>query len=305
MAEVTVDPAVTFDSSGCRLAGTLVSPAGPRAAALLLSGSGRVDRDSDTRGLRLGVTRILADELARARVATLRYDKRGVGASGGDYLRAGFHEQLADARAALRRLTERMPGLPVLVVGHSEGGLHAIELAADSAVAAAVLLGTPARPGAEVLRWQAEQILDTMPRWARALLRAVRLDPLETQRRRLARIAASSRDVMRIQGVRVNARWLRELIAHDPRPTLRRITVPVLAITGAHDVQVPPADIDMMRELIPGPFEGHVVAGVNHLLRPDPHRRGPRGCRRSARDPLAPAVLELITDWVSRTVPVP
>src|SRR5690606_31700207 len=144
-----------------------------------------------------------------------------------------------------------------------------------------------------------------MPRWARALLRAVRLDPLETQRRRLARIAESSRDVMRIQGVRVNARWLRELIAHDPRPALRRITVPVLAITGAHDVQVPPADIDMMRELIPGPFEGHVVAGVNHLLRPDPHRRGPRGYRRSARDPLAPAVLELITDWVSRTVPVP
>ena len=82
---------VTFYSGGCAIAGTFTEAADPVAAALLVPG-GKSDRNSDARlpggrMLRIGVDKAIAGALAGARVCALRYDKRGVGASGGEYLR--------------------------------------------------------------------------------------------------------------------------------------------------------------------------------------------------------------------------
>jgi uncharacterized protein len=97
---------VTFYSGGCAIAGTFTEAADPVAAALLVPGGGKSDRNSDARlpegrMLRIGVDKAIAGALAGARVCALRYDKRGVGASGGEYLRAGMDDRRADARAAL------------------------------------------------------------------------------------------------------------------------------------------------------------------------------------------------------------
>jgi hypothetical protein len=80
-----------FTSDGCALAGTYIPAAAPVAAALLITGSGRTNRDSDAwlpfrQTLRSGITKAIAGALDGAQVSTLRYDKRGTGASGGDYL---------------------------------------------------------------------------------------------------------------------------------------------------------------------------------------------------------------------------
>jgi hypothetical protein len=127
---------VRFDSEGYPIAGTFTEVPAPVAAALLITGSGRIDRDSDARLhgvplLRVGVTRQVAEALNAAHVVTLRHDKRGVGGSGGDYLRAGMTENLADARAGLHWLASHAPGLPLLTVGYSEGTCHASRLAAQ------------------------------------------------------------------------------------------------------------------------------------------------------------------------------
>jgi pimeloyl-ACP methyl ester carboxylesterase len=233
-------------------------------------------------------------------VATLRYDKRGVGASGGDYLRAGMTQNLADARAALGWLAGRAAGLPLLAVGHSEGTFYAAQLAAaDPGVAGAILLSAPARPGEEVITWQMEMLAPRLPWAARAIMRVTRSDFTRTQHKRLAQIKASSGDVIRVQGVRVNARWFRDFLSYDPSVALARITVPVLAITGGHDLQVPPGDADVIGRLVRGPFEGHIVGDLSHLLRPDPDSAGPRGYRRAVREPVSPEVLKIITAWVA------
>lgn len=295
---------VTFYSGGCTLAGTFTQAAEPIAAALLITGSGRTNRDSDARlpggrTLRIGVDRAAAEALAGVRVSTLRYDKRGVGSSNGDYLGTGMAERRADARAALGWLAARAEGLPLLAVGHSEGAFYAAELAADQAVAGAALVAMGARPGAEILSWQTEMIAARLPPLARAILRVTRTDVVRTQRKRLARITASRADVVRIQGIRINARWIRDFLAYDPRPVLARITVPVLAITGGQDVQVPPADVAAISQLVRGPFEGHVVRDLSHLLRPDPESAGPRDYRRAVRQPVSPEYLEIVTGWVA------
>ena len=297
---------VRFDSGGDAIAGTLTQAAAPVAAALLITGSGKLNRDSDAllgpirlMQLRTGVTRQVADALTAAGVTTLRYDKRGVGASGGDYLRAGLTDNVEDARAGLRWLAERAPGLPLITVGHSEGTYHAARLAAEENVAGTVLLAAPARTGQQVIDWQIDKLAPTLPAVAKAILRLTSGGFQQSQDKRLARLRASSGDVIRMQGVRVNARWFREFLSYDPAPYLRRVTAPVLAIAGGHDMQVPPQDVDAIGALVGGPFEGHVVGDLSHLLRPDPGWAGPRGYRRAVRQPVSPEVLTLMTGWVA------
>lgn len=303
--EVTAEN-VTFDADGSTLAGTFTEVARPVAAALLISGSGKTDRDSDVRlpgGLMLrgGITRAGAEALAAAGASTLRYDKRGVGASGGDYFSTGMPQRLADARAALAWLAARCPGLPLIVLGHSEGSYYAAQLASEnSGVAGAVLLSGSARPGGEVLTWQTEQLADRLPASAKLILRLMRTDAVRSQRKNLTKIMSSPADVIRLQGTRVSARWVRDFVRYDPAPALASITVPVLALTGGHDLQVPPADVEAIGQLVRGPFEGHVVGDLSHMLRPDPGSVGPRGYRRQARQPVSPEAMGIISAWVAR-----
>jgi pimeloyl-ACP methyl ester carboxylesterase len=300
---------VTFDSGGCTLAGTCTEVARPAAAALLIAGGGRTDRNSDVRlplgrTLRSGITRAIAEALAAVQVSALRYDKRGVGASGGDYLSVGMDQRFTDASAALGWLAARNPGLPLLVIGHSEGAYYAARLAGeDRGVAGAVLLSGSVRPGGEELAWQTRQIAATLPGSARLILRLMRTDAIRAQRKNQDKIMASTADVVRVQGTRVAARWIRDFVRYDPGPALGRVAVPVLAITGGHDLQVPPADIEAMGKLVRGPFDGHVAGDLSHLLRPDPGSAGPRGYRRAVREPVSSEVIGLITTWVQRHWP--
>lgn len=225
-----------FDSDGITLAGTLTEVPDPVAAALLITGSGRINRDSDARLgrhgpmlLRIGVTRQVAEALAAAGVASLRYDKRGVGASEGDYRHAGMTENLADARAGLRWLAARYPGLPLITVGHSEGTYHAARLAAEEAVAGTILLAAPARTGEQITNWQIQKLEPTLPKAARVIMRLTGRDFVRTQHKHIARLKASDTDVIRMQGIRVNARWYREFFSYDPKPALASTTAPLLA----------------------------------------------------------------------------
>jgi len=293
---------VSVAAGGARLAGTLTLPSGvPVAAALLVPGSGPVDRDSDHPRMRLGVTRELAHALAAAGVASLRYDKRGVGRSSGDFLSAGLGDNMTDAAVALAALRERLPGAPVVVVGHSEGAMIATRLAADeSDLAGAVLIAAPAVVGEQMLAWQTQQIVSTLPRFARGILRLLHIDLAAKQRRNVERLRGSTTDVIRLEGRRVNAKWHRELIAHDPAADLGRIRVPVLAITGDHDLQVDPDDLDRIAAMVPAPVEIERPDRLTHLLRRDVGDTASFAAYRSlVRQPVDEELLERVAGWVA------
>jgi pimeloyl-ACP methyl ester carboxylesterase len=315
------------------LRGTVTVPAGDEAGlpsaersgdgtlpgALLLVGSGPLDRDSNMKRQKLNITADLAAELAKAGVVTLRFDKRGAGASDGDFHATGFVDNIDDAELALAHLRAQptVDADRVIVIGHSAGALIATEVARreqdrnaasaaidgeSASLAGIVLLAGAARNGRDVLTWQAAALSGSLPVPIRVLLRLLRTDLSKMQAKRLDKLARSTADSTRMQGVKINARWFREFMAFDPSVPLNGLTVPVLALTGEADVQVPPQDVAVMESLVAGPFEGGVLDDLSHLFRPDPDRRGVRGYRASIKEPLDVAVVDRLIDWLGRAV---
>ncbi len=296
------DSPSTFQSAGLTLAGTFAAPdgRGPFPAALLLAGSGPLDRDGNIKQMSLNVSRDLATTLADAGWASLRYDKRGVGVSEGDYLSTGFMDELADAEAARDWLMSREDISSVVVIGHSAGALHAAELAGrEPAVEGAILLAATAKTGEETLRWQAEQMGDKIvPGPVKAIMRLFGTDVLKQQDGAIKKLKATTTDVSRIQLQKVNAKWMREFIAYDPVPVFEAATAPILAITGSKDVQVDPADLDVITRTVP---HARVleVADMDHILRPEPAPfSNPRHYAKQAKKPVDPRVVEAILAWL-------
>ncbi len=302
MTPTTPQPTETeigFDADGVELTGTLIPPSlTATPMALLVSGSGPIDRDSNTKRLPVDVMRQVAGHLAETGVGTYRYDKRGIGDSGGSYHAAGLHDNVADADAAIDMLRQHPStgDRPLIVIGHSEGALIALHLAAsDLTIDGIVLLAGSAQPGGDVLRWQGQQLTRSMPRPLRALV-------LRFQQRQIHKLASTTTDTTGPFFARTNAKWHREFIASDPARLLPQVTVPVLAITGDKDIQVDPDDVARMGELVAGPFTGANPSDVTHLLRADPGPPSVRTYKRQAERPLSPVVLELISRWTTTLI---
>ncbi|EMY34866.1 hypothetical protein D477_007489 [Arthrobacter crystallopoietes BAB-32] len=294
---------VRFQSGGLGLAGSWMRPEGRTlGVALILPGSGEIDRNADHRRIPLGISRDLARSLAARGIASLRYDKRGTGSSGGTFLSAGFAQNTDDATAALRWTSQRAGGLPVFLVGHSEGSYHAAALAAEQEVplAGAVLLSASAHSGFETARWQTAQISRTLPAFPRMLLKLLRQDLAKLQAKSVAKIQATTGDVARMQGRRMNALWWREFLDFDPMPYLRRIQVLVLAATGTKDLQVDPADLDLIAVTVPGPVTTHRLEDLSHLLRRDPAGPSMSDYKRQVREPVDAELLDLVSGWIGR-----
>lgn len=139
---------VTFENGSVTLAGTLTLPPGegPFPAVVLISVSGANDRDESLMPVApMQPFRLLADALTRQGVAVLRYDDRGTGESTGVYSDASRADLAADAAAAWAFLHARADITSVGLLGHSEGGLIAAMVAAETpGVAFVIAMAGPA-----------------------------------------------------------------------------------------------------------------------------------------------------------------
>ena len=288
------------------LAGTLSKPDGEGQfpTALLIAGSGPLDRDGNHKRLPLNVSRDLARVLNDAGWASLRFDKRGVGASTGEYRSTGFFEELHDATSALEWLKSETNATAVVPIGHSAGALFAAEMSArGQAPAGAVLLAFTISTGEETLIWQAGEIGESVPRWIKALLSVFGTSIAKQQAKALSKLKNTPKDVMRIQGQRINAKWMREFLAYDPEPVLRMTTSPLLAITGSKDVQVNPADIETIADVTAGHGTAIRINDVDHILRTEPSpRSNPKKYKVQATKPIDERVVDTIVAWLDSTV---
>lgn len=304
-SELMIETNVSIPIGEASMEGTLATPdgEGPFPAALLVAGSGPLDRDGNHKRLPLALSRDLALILKEAGWASLRFDKRGVGESSGDYLSNGFYDELADATSALKWLVSQPNITRVVPVGHSAGALYAGEMsAAGNAPSGAVLLAYTTSTGEETLIWQAGEIGESVPRFVKALLRIFGTSIEKQQSKALTKLKNTSKDVVRIQGQRINAKWMREFLAYDPKPVLRSTTSPLLAITGSKDVQVNPADIDTIDAISGDHATAILVADVDHILRTETGLvSNPKKYKKQITQPIDSRVVEAIVTWLGST----
>lgn len=152
---------VRFQSGCVSLAGTLTLPQSTSKTAwpavILISGSGHHDRDETVCGKKPFA--VIARHLASNGIASLRYDDRGVGQSGGRADQATFESSVDDLLAAWRYLAgePRIRVAEIVLLGHSEGGLAAAD-ASTRTGAPVIMLAGPAIPIEQLLHWQAWQV---------------------------------------------------------------------------------------------------------------------------------------------------
>lgn len=300
---------VSFANGDAVLKGTLVLPEGygrKTPVLIMVTGSGLQNRDEEIYEHKPFA--VIADALARAGIATLRYDDRGFGESTGDLVNCTTEDLKADALAGIGLLRKRFD--KVGVIGHSEGGTIALMLAAENKADFIVSLAGMVVSGKETLLWQNRVSLatagipaETIDSYCKALETVFDAStagmplPSASQFDLPAALSQNLSAVMR----QLSMPYLKHFVSLDVRPLLCGISCPVLALNGTKDMQVD-ADSNLGALRIGLPDKPcnklEAVEGVNHLFQ---HcRTGMPTEYRDIEETFAPEVLETLVEWFSK-----
>jgi pimeloyl-ACP methyl ester carboxylesterase len=315
---------LTFPNAkaGISLAATVTLPRGPGPfpAAILLAGSGPLDRDEADSGHRPFL--ILADHLTRQGIAVLRFDKRGIGKSTGDYEAATTADFASDAQAALAFLRRRKEIDPrrIGIIGHSEGGIIAPMIASRSTdVSWVVLLAGPATKGEETLLLQSDLITRAAGMTTDQIAKSLDFDRqsynLVRQETNRAILENKLEELVKVSGLGpsmppafvqrqihwTSSPWFHYFLDYDPLPALQETKCPVLVLDGERDLQVPPQEnLPLARKALEDggnkDFQVIELPGLNHEFQ---HcYMGLPAESRAIEETFAPDALTTISAWI-------
>jgi fermentation-respiration switch protein FrsA (DUF1100 family) len=262
---------------------------------------------------------VLADYLTRRGIVVLRYDDRGTGQSTGDFGAATMLDFTSDAVAAVAWLKARSEVDPrrIGLLGHSEGAtLSPLAANTSGGVAFVVLLAGTGVNGRDLLVMQAKAI-----NRASGVSEAVVDQNSALQLRLLDLVATAESDSVAagqarailaaagLTGAAADAQvrallspWMKYFLAYDPLPDLRKLSVPVLALNGEKDTQVPPAENllaieEALREGGNPDVTVEVLPGLNHLFQTAV--TGAPSEYAGIEETFSPDALATIGDWIA------
>ena len=319
---------VVYENSkaGIKIAGTLTLPRGkgPFPVALLVSGSGPQDRNEFVVLHR--PFKVLADYLTRHGIAVLRVDDRGVGSTTGDFSKATTRDFADDVLAGVHYLRNRKDVRPdgIGLIGHSEGGMIAPMVAAESSdVSFVVLTAAPGIPITEVMYLQHRQgTLAEGQSEAKAsikcqlyqdlynIVKQEKDDQVAIEKMMQAYSALSSEEKKFLGWDEGKASseihdlvspWKRYFVNFDPKPYLRAVKCPLLAINGDKDCQVISAENlssieKALEESGNSDFTVVELPGLNHLFQTA--ETGAESEYKDIEETFAPKALKIISGWI-------
>lgn len=296
------------------LAGTLALPKDgkPKAVLILATGSGCQDRDETIYDKKPFKT--IADSLATHGYASLRFDDRGAGESGGDYAKVTAATFLSDIKCMLTLSDSIFENVPTGILGHSEGAWTAMQAAQDSKCDFIITLAGAA--------WQGDSIIMSQSR-VMAVAATGRWDKESTQRKLLdicmlplpgafikaqlcvaigeeygeaATLPSVQKQIGAIAEAMTSAHYM-EMLKYNPADDIRNVNKPWLAVNGSVDMQVLPENLNTIKELNPR-VDTVLLDGHNHLF-----QKGGTGMineYQTLEGDISAECIEVILDWLGK-----
>jgi uncharacterized protein len=248
-----------------KIMGTLLLPTtgaagGKFPVVLIIAGSGPTDRDGNGPTLRTDSYRLLAEALATKGIATARYDKRGIGASGpaaASEKDLRFEQYATDAVAWLDMLRADARFDRLFIAGHSEGSLLGMLAAQRTKISGYASLCGAGRRAAAVLH---EQLKNNAPPELVAQSDAIVAKLVKGEQ--VADVPAQLISLYRPSVQPYLISWFK----YDPTVEIAKLKVPMLVLGGQYDAQIPPHDARLLAAAAPA-AKLLVVEGMSHPLK--------------------------------------
>lgn len=316
-----------------KLSGTFTYPEGEGSfpAVVLISGSGAQDRDETIFAHKPFF--VIADCLTNNGIAVLRYDDRGTGESGGNFINATTEDFASDANAAVQYLLSRkeINKNKIGLIGHSEGGLIAPMLANKSDdISFIIMLAGPGLPGKDILAGQVKLILisegedestaDMIVDVNRKIYDVIIMENDSVKAHEkiksiykdfIQSLPEDKRDKPGVSDLDTDQfnlllnPWFKYFLKYDPHPILEKITIPVLALNGTNDLQVPyKENLDAINRALQKAgnknYKVMELSNLNHLF-----QTSETGAVREygeIEETFSPAALKIISDWIHNII---
>ncbi|MER2072324.1 MAG: alpha/beta hydrolase [Psychrobacillus sp.] len=267
---------------------------GPFTLMVIIAGSGPTDRNGNSIALpgKNNSLKMLAEELAGNGIATIRYDKRGVGintslAGGEEDLR--FDQYINDATAWVQFAKSDERFSKVGVIGHSEGSLIGMVASHKADADAFISIAGAGRPMDQILLEQLQaQLPENLLEESTNILEKLK------QGEQVKTVSQELQSVFRLSVQPYMISWLQ----YDPAEQLQKLTGSVLIVNGNLDIQVSVKDAELLHQAKED-SDLLIVDKMNHVLKEAPADREGNIAAYSNPDlPLAEGLIDGIVSFL-------
>jgi len=293
-AAAQAEDGIVIPAGPVKLVANFTAPEGhgPFPAAVIIAGAGPAMRND---------TALLTAALDAEGIAVIRYDKRGCGDSSGNFAAGALPDFMNDAAAIVNYVKTRadVDRGHIALVGLSQGAVISPAIAVnDGGIAALVLLGVPAMrlDRASELQWEIA---------ARAHAAKSDEEAMDIAKPALAdAVAKGMIPQNQVDSILVGfaTKAAREAQTYDPAVALRQVKVPVLALTGSLDQQVPAKqNLPIVRESLAGNPDVTVseMPGLNHIFQVAKTGSAEDWGKLNQPAYANPEMLKLVTAWLA------
>ncbi len=256
---VFVETRIILNTKTGEIFGTITTPEkfNRIPVALIIAGSGATDRDGNNPMMKNNSLKILAAELSKNGIATLRYDKRGIAeskAAGKSETDLRFVDYVNDANEWIQLLKKDNRFSKIIVIGHSEGSL--IGMAAGTTADKFISIAGAGQSADKILKEQ----LSTQPKQVQDLSYPI-IDSLK-KGKTIDNVPQMLNSLFRPTVQQYMISWFK----YDPQNEIKKLSIPTLILQGTNDIQISVEDAKRLSNANPR-AELVFINGMNHILR--------------------------------------
>ena len=257
---------ITLQTPTGNIEGTLLLPSVEKPTiALIIAGSGPTDRDGNSGGLKMNYLKMLAEGLYENNIASVRYDKRGIGASLMPGLKEDdltFSDFISDAELWMDKIMDDSRFGDIVVIGHSEGSLIGMIASQNKQPNKFISIAGPGITMLATIRRQLKDqppyILSMSEPILEKLGKGQTVDSVPPLLNSLFRQSVQN--------------YLISVSKYDPLVEISKLKCPVMIVQGTTDIQIEVLDAEKLAESNKN-SKLLIIEGMNHILKEAPENR--------------------------------